>query len=209
MLGAVNKRQTENISNPASQMTVVLRRDQATNFNGGARTPIEEVAVVVRRSFDATPIRKLFHDKFTANGGDGVVTTTIQINNNDEENPLRVRRRSIEGRQSARGHLNQLFNRGSFQHEMEMDINLIEDRTPYDSVESEIGITTNRGYQDDYYPSNITAAAYDSPIDFVSDEKTPPTPSTMQASTTGATIDMPIMSTSPSDEFMYALEHVL
>lgn len=178
-------------SNPpaqAAETTVVLRRDKATNFNGGTRSPIEEVAVVVRRSLDATPvISKLFQDK-RANG-DGIVTTTLQ-----KVSPPTPP--SCDGR----GKINQLWNRtASF--ERDMDANLIKDRSPYDSVESEIGITTNRAYQDD--------------CDYAMNEgKTPPTPSTLKAaggssSAGAATIDMPMMSGSPSDDFLYALEHML
>lgn len=157
--------------------------------------------------------------------GDGVVTTTIQLNSatlEDVELPPRMRRRSTEGRQSGRSNL--LWNRTSFQPEHEMDVNLIEDPTPYDSIESEIGITTNRAYQEDsgnerdvYYNRSVTPYRRESPIDTIvlspgtaTDEKTPPTPSTVPAGTSAAaTIDMPMMSNSPSDDFMYALEHVL
>lgn len=146
-----------------------MRRDKATNFNGGGTRSPDEVAIVVLRDKRAN--------------GEGVVTTTVQ------------KVSSADGRQSGR--MNQLWNRASFQNERDMDKNLIEDRTPYDSVESEIGITTNRAYQDD--------------ADYPIEEKTPPTPSTLKASLGGDanTIDMPMMSGSPSDDFLYALEHML
>lgn len=149
-----------------SQTAVVLQRDISTSFNGGTRSPIEEVAAVVRRSFE----------KRTSGNAGIVVTTTLQKDDNVNK---------FDTQQS--GPFIQLWNRASFQNE-KGDMN-------------EIGITTNRGYQHEIDETREKGAMT---------TIRPSTPSTIRAAASrDETIDMPVISGSPSDDFLYALEHML
>lgn len=148
--------------------------------------------VIVRRSPDG----KLTNDTF--NGGDqenSICTNTV------------VQRRSIEGRQSFLNH-----SKNAHQKDDGSSPHLV--KGTYTSYGSDMGITTNLAYQDDIekkssteeemYFQNISFYRPNSPLDTLRlTDKLPPTPSTVLASSSDGPICL------PSDDFMYALEHIL
>lgn len=191
------------------------------------------------------PVRRLFHDSSATNGDGVVVTTTLNGSGGDSGDgvsPVRMRRKSAEtnhSRQSSR--VNEILTKaansfpsrnggsgsGNAGGSTEMDMNLIQDPSPYSSVETDLGYTngactalkslprSSDGPTGKLYRNVTSFSQHDSPIDTIVFSS----PNHGGAHTVASddanqpiVIQMPshLVTTSTStDDFTYALEHVL